>query len=439
MTEFITMPRLSDTMEEGTVIKWHKKVGEKIEEGDLLAEIETDKAIQEFESEFNGYLLHIGIPEGKSAKVDSLLAIIGENTNLDINSILSRYNNNNELKNLNSNNNELKNLNNNNNELKNLNNNNNELNYLNNNNNELNYLNNNNNELNYLNNNNNERIIVSPLAKMMAKKKLISLKEIKGSGENGRIIKRDIENYEMSKTRNNIKNYEFSNLTSHEVINSSIRKVIAKRLAESKVTAPHYYLMIEVDMQNTIKSRSIINKNLKEEEKISFNDLIIKAAALALMENPKINSSWKEDYIIYHCNINIGVAIAVEDGLLVPVITHADKKTLRQISLEVKEKSRKARSRKISQEEMEGSTFTISNLGMFGVESFTSIINQPNSCILSIGAILEKPIIKNGIVVPGNIMKISLACDHRVVDGAIGSIYLQSIKKYLEDPIIMII
>lgn len=401
MAEFITMPRLSDTMEEGTVIKWHKAVGEKILEGDLLVEIETDKAIQELESEFNGYLLYIEVTEGKRAKVDSLIAIMGESPNLDLENLLSRYRN------------KKKNI------------------------------------IPIETNDRNKRLLISPLAKRMAKNKSISLEKIKGSGTNGRIIKRDIENYqmEMNKKINATrieKTLKGSILTSNEIINSSIRKVFAKRLAESKFTAPHYYLMIEIDMKKTIKSRSILNKNLKEEEKITINDLIIKAAALSLKKNPKINSSWKNDKTIYHSNIHIGVAVAVEDGLLVPVVTNADKKTLLQMSLEVKEKARtarktrKTRKSQISQEEMENSTFTISNLGMFGIESFTSIINQPNSCILSVGAILEKPVIKNGIVIPGNIMKISLACDHRVVDGTIGSIFLQSLKKFLEDPITML-
>lgn len=387
MAEFITMPRLSDTMEEGTVIKWYKAVGENILEGDLLASIETDKAIQELESEFNGYLLYIEIPEGKSAKVDSLIAIIGESPNLDIDNLLSLYSNKKTIETYDS----------------------------------------------------NKRLSISPLAKIMAKNKSISLENIKGSGINGRIIKRDIENYQMeinkkiNATRIE-KTLKVSILTSNEIINSSIRKVFAKRLAESKFTAPHYYLMISIDMKNSIKSRSILNKNLKEEEKITFNDLIIKAAALSLKNNPKINSSWKNDKTIYHSNINIGIVVAVEDGLIVPVVKNADKKTLLQMSLEVKEK---ARNSQISQEE--NSTFTISNLGMFGIESFTSIINQPNSCILSVGAILEKPVIKNGIVIKGNIMKISLACDHRVVDGNIGSSFLQSIKIFLEDPITMLI
>ncbi len=384
MAEFITMPRLSDTMEEGTVIKWHKKVGEKISEGDLLAEIETDKAIQEFESDSNGFLIYIGVPEGKSAKVDSLLAIIGESTNLDVNNLLSLKNEKNNEK-------------------------------------------------------NNGKLFVSPLAKIMAKQKSISLEDIKGTGTNGRIIKRDIEKYQIEIDKKMNASTKSNSLTANEVINSSIRKLIAKRLSESKFTAPHYYLIIEVDMKNSIKSRTIINKNLKEEEKISFNDIFIKAAALSLKDNPIINSSWTNDKTIYHTGIHIGVAIAVEDGLLVPVIFDADQKSLLQISLEVKEKARKARKRTLSKEDLEGSTFTISNLGMFGIESFTSIINQPNSCILSVGAILEKPVIIDGIVVSGNIMKLSLACDHRVIDGQEGSTFLLSIKKYLEDPILMII
>lgn len=397
MAEFITMPRISETMEEGTVIKWHKAVGEKILEGDLLAEIETDKAIQELESEFNGYLLYIKISEGKSAKVDDLLAVIGESPNLDIDNLLSLYSN------------KKKNI------------------------------------IPIETNDSNKRLFISPLAKrIMEKNKSISLEDIKGSGINGRIIKRDIENYQMEINKKiNATSIEKplngSILTSNKIINSSIRKVFAQRIAESKFTAPHYYLMIEIDMKNSIKSRSILNKNLKEEEKITFNDLIIKAAALSLKKNQKINSSWNNDKTIYHSHINIGIAVAVEVGILVPVVTEADKKTLFQMSLEVKEKAIKARNSKISQEEMENNTFTISNLGMFGIESFTSIINQPNSCILSVGAILEKPVIKNGLVIPGNIMKITLACDHRVVDGTIGSSFLQCIKKFLEDPITMLL
>lgn len=388
------MPRLSDTMEEGTVIKWHKSVGDTISEGDLLAEIETDKAIQEFESEYNGYLLYIGVPNGKRVKVDTLLAIIAENPNEDINNLLYIHNN--------SVNKDISNI---------------------------------------TPNGSKERLLISPLAKMMAKNKSFSLENIKGSGINGRIVKRDIENYQMKiNNRINSSNKEkilntSTILTSKEVINSSFRKVIAKRLTESKFTAPHYYLMIEIDMKESIKSRIILNNNLKKEEKISFNDLIIKAAALSLKKNMNINSSWINDKIIYHSNINIGVAIATEEGLFVPVITEADNKKLLQISLEIKEKIKSARTRKISKKEIEGSTFTISNLGMFGIEIFTSIINQPNSCILSVGAILEKPVIKNGIVVRGNIMKISLACDHRIIDGSIGSFFLRDIKNFLENPI----
>lgn len=397
MAEFITMPRLSDTMEEGTVIKWHKVVGEKILEGDLLVEIETDKAVQELESEFNGYFLYIAIPEGKSAKVGNLIAIIGESTNLDIDNLLYLYSNN------------KKNI------------------------------------YTIETNVNNKRLFISPLAKIMAKNKSISLEDIKGSGTNGRIIKRDIENYQMeiNKKINYTRIQQTLNssiLTSNKLINSSIRKVFANKLAESKFTVPQYYLMIDIDMKNSIKSRSILNFYLKEEEKITFNDLIIKAAALSLKKIPKINSSWKNDKTILHSNIHIGVTVAFEeDFLLIPVVKNADKKTLLQISLEIKEKARNTRNSKIYQEEMVNSTFTISNLGTFGIESFTSIINQPNSSILSVGAILEKPVIKNGIVIIGNIMKINLTCDHRIVDGTIGGSFLQSIKIFLEDPITMLL
>ncbi|YBU88892.1 MAG: dihydrolipoamide acetyltransferase family protein [Candidatus Walczuchella monophlebidarum] len=369
MVELITMPRLSDTMEEGTVVKWYKKLGDKVSEGDLLAEIETDKAVQEFESEYNGYLLYIGIPEGQSATVDSVLAVIGPKVT-DVKPVYHKEKT------------------------------------------------------------NKKRIFSSPLARKIAREKSISLSKIKGSGENGRIIKRDLDSY--------LEKPQKVTTPVREVMLSPMRKVIAKRLVESKFTAPHYYLMIEVDMKNTVQYRKVINENFKY-IKISFNDFIIKASAMALREHPKINSTWKEDKIIYHDNINIGIAVASEESLFVPVILQADKKMLRQISVEAKDKYSRARERKIQSKEMEGSTFTISNLGMFGIEIFTSIINQPNSCILSVGTILEKPVIKNGQIVTGNIMKLSLACDHRTIDGATGSAYLRTLKQFLENPIMMIV
>ncbi|WP_103327045.1 2-oxo acid dehydrogenase subunit E2 [Bacteroidetes bacterium endosymbiont of Geopemphigus sp.] len=415
--EVITMPRLSDTMEEGTVVKWHKQTGDKVSEGDLLAEIETDKAVQEFESEYDGYLLYLGVPEGKSAAIDTVLAVIGpqriDMTNIllssigkkndanqaqiDFSSLTAEKNNASKDKNQ------------------------------------------------AISANDGTRIFASPLAKKIAQERSISLAEIKGSGENGRIVKKDLENYQPQATQKiqnltltqTLPSRVISSPKSREVPNSSMRKIISKRLSESKFAAPHYYLMIEVDMQNAVQSRKAINENLKY-GKISFNDLVIKAAAMALKMHPQINTSWQEDKIIYHGDINIGVAVAVEDGLLVPVILQADQKNLREISAEVKDKAGRARVHKMQTQEMEGSTFTISNLGMFGIETFTSIINQPNSCILSVGAILEKPVVKNAQIIPRNLMKLSLACDHRTVDGATGSAYLQELKKLLENPVVMI-
>ncbi|AGS33474.1 Dihydrolipoamide acetyltransferase component of pyruvate dehydrogenase complex [Candidatus Karelsulcia muelleri] len=367
MAEVIFMPRLSDTMVVGTVVKWHKKIGEKILEGDILAEIETDKAIQELEAEYNSTLLYIGIKEGESAPVNSVLAILGSE-NEDISSLLKQ------------------------------------------------------NKIN----NNYKRIFISPLAKKLAFDKGILLDNIKGTGINGRIIKKDIERYLDDKK------------SSNEVNHSNIRKIISKRLINSKIESPHYSLFIEVIMDNLIKLRDSINEK-KYLDKISFNDLIVKASALAIKENPKINSSWTEKSILYHNNINIGIAVALEDGLIVPVINQVDEKSLRQISFEIKEKVIKAKEKKIKSNELEGSTFTVSNLGMFGIDSFTSIINQPNSCILSVGSIKKKPIINNDKIVIGNTTKLTLTCDHRIIDGAVGSDYLKSLKHLLQEPLNIII
>jgi len=367
MAEVIFMPRLSDTMVVGTVVKWHKKIGEKILEGDILAEIETDKAIQELEAEYNSTLLYIGIKEGESAPVNSVLAILGSE-NEDISSLLKQ------------------------------------------------------NKIN----NNYKRIFISPLAKKLAFDKGILLDNIKGTGINGRILKKDIERY----IDNNLDDKKSSN----EVNHSNIRKIISKRLINSKIESPHYSLFIEVIMDNLIKLRDSINEK-KYLDKISFNDLIVKASALAIKENPKINSSWTEKSILYHNNINIGIAVALEDGLIVPVINQVDEKSLRQISFEIKEKVIKAKEKKIKSNELEGSTFTVSNLGMFGIDSFTSIINQPNSCILSVGSIKKKPIINNDKIVIGHTTKFTLTCDHRIIDGAVGSDYLKSLKHLLQEPL----
>ncbi|WP_110483144.1 dihydrolipoamide acetyltransferase family protein [Candidatus Karelsulcia muelleri] len=359
MAEVIFMPRLSDTMEEGTVVKWHKKIGDKILEGDILAEIETDKAIQEFEAEYNSTLLYIGIKEGETAPVNSLLAILGSE-NEDISSLLKE----NHIK------------------------------------------------------KNNKKIFISPLAKKIALEKGISLENIKGSGNNGRIIKKDIEKY--------------NNHLSEKVDHSNMRKIISKRLMNSQMESPHYSLFLEIKMDNLIKLREYINE-MNYLKKISFNDLIVKASAIAIKENPKINSSWTEKSILYHKNINIGIAVALEDGLIVPVIYNVDDKSLIKISLEIKEKVRKAKEKKLN--DLEGSTFTVSNLGMFGIDSFTSIINQPNSCILSVGRIKKKPIINNDKIVIGHTTKFTLTCDHRMIDGAVGSDYLKCLKHLLQEPL----
>lgn len=417
----ISMPRLSDTMEEGTVAKWHKAVGEKVSEGDILAEIETDKAVQEFESEYDGTLLYIGAEEGKSAPVDTVLAIIGpEGT--DVSGIAGGSSKPKEKK-AEAPKEEKKETDNNKEEKK---------------------------EEKKAetvqvetkssdssqNMSSGERVFASPLAKSLAKEKGINLQTVKGSGDHGRITKKDIENYKPQAASAALQN--FVKQESKSVANSQMRKIIAKRLAESKFTAPHYYLNVEVDMDNCMGSREQINK-LNPESKISFNDIIVKACALALRKHPQVNSSWKGEETLIHGDINIGVAVAVEDGLLVPVIKNTDFKSFAEISGEVKDMAKRARERKLKADEMEGSTFSVSNLGMFGIESFTSIINQPNSCILSVGAIVQKPVVKNGQIVVGNTMKLSMACDHRTVDGATGAQFLQTLVLYLENPITMFI
>ena len=409
----IRMPRLSDTMEEGTVASWFKKVGEKVDEGEILAEIETDKATMEFESFYSGTLLHIGLSEGDSAKVDSLLAIIGPN-GMDISQYLNGsvkiepdVGQNEELKV------EQKP--------------------------ERNIIDEKVTSVKSLVDVNSERIFISPLAKKLAKDKNIDISTIKGSGENGRIVKSDIENYKepvvqtMSQTtKSSSDSQEYS-----EVIHSQMRKVIAKRLSESKFSAPHYYLNVELDMSETIEFRKQCNSI--PDTKISFNDIIIKACAVALRNNPSVNSQWYDDRIRYNNFVNIGVAVGVDDGLIVPVLKNADKMSVAEISTTVKEMAGLARDKKLTPEMMQGSTFTISNLGMFGIESFTSIINPPNSVILSVGAILQKPVVKDGEIVVGNTMKLTLACDHRVVDGLTGSKFLQALKPLIENPLSMLI
>lgn len=436
MAQIITMPRLSDTMTEGVVATWLKQVGDVVKEGDILAEIETDKATMEFESFNAGVLLHIGVQEGQTAPVDSVLAILGP-AGTDVSA--------------------------------------------------------------FLNgtpapaaaavenvaaaaptattvaaqpttvvaqdqtNNPTGRILASPLAKKIAEDKGINLSQVKGSGENGRIVKQDVENFNPGQAVQTIQSAAPQTAVasapqvkeeqkaaaapvkpfvpagekfSEEVKNSSMRKVIAKRLSESKFTAPHYYLTIEVHMDGAMDSRKLINAI--PDTKVSFNDMVIKACAMALKKHPQVNSQWTEANTILNHHINIGVAVAVEDGLVVPVLNFTDQMSLSQIGSAVKDLAGRARVKKLQPSEMEGSTFTISNLGMFGISEFTSIINQPNSAILSVGAIVEQPVVKNGQIVVGNVMKVTLACDHRTVDGATGAQFLQTLKTYLENPVTML-
>jgi len=413
MAEIITMPRLSDTMTEGVVAQWLKKVGDKVSEGDILAEIETDKATMEFESFNEGTLLYIGLNDGESAPVDSLLAIIGEEGE-DINKIIEGF----KIKPSEPENTapkeepktEIKTF----------------------------------DKKTPVNiqasqissTGSSERIIASPLAKKIAKEKGINLNSITGSGENGRVIKRDVENYIPTATQTTTNLPMVSEESFEETKNSQMRKTIARRLAESKFTAPHYYLMIEIDMDNAITSRKSINE--LPDTKVSFNDMIVKASAMALKKHPRVNSQWFDDRTRINHHVNIGVAVAVEDGLVVPVIPFTDQKSMTQIGAEVKDMAVRAKSKKLTPAEMEGSTFTVSNLGMFGISEFTSIINQPNSAILSVGAIIQKPVVKNGEIVVGNTMKVTLACDHRTVDGATGSAFLQTLKQFIENPVTML-
>lgn len=428
----VNMPRLSDTMEEGTVAAWLKKEGDTVEEGDILAEIETDKATMEFESFNSGTLLKIGIQEGETAKVDTLLAIIGpagtdvsaiatdaatapkkqakkeekEEDEKQVEKTAQKEEKNKEQKKEASAETSKSET-----------------------------------QTNNSNSNNSGRIFISPLAKKMAEEKGIDIHNVSGSGENGRIVKSDIENFKPSAVATTSAVNAASSFVSvgtetfEEVPNSQMRKTIAKRLGESKFTAPHYYLGLDLDMDNAIASRNAINQ--LPDTKISFNDMVIKAAAMALRKHPRVNTQWTEKNTIIAKHIHIGVAVAVEDGLLVPVLPFADQMSMQQIGSKVKELAVKARNKKLQPDEMQGSTFTISNLGMFGITEFTSIINQPNSAIMSVGAIIQKPVVKEGQIVVGNVMKITLACDHRTVDGATGAAFLQTFKSYIENPIVM--
>ena len=407
MAEVVNMPRLSDTMTEGVVAKWHKNVGDQVSEGDLLAEIETDKATMEFESFQEGFLLHIGVAEGAKAPVDSILAILGEKGE-DITELLKP-------------------------------------------------------EAETTPEpkkeepakpapktvetpkkeepkvsippvktpeapvESNGKAVASPLAKKLADERNINLALVKGTGDAGRIVKRDIDNFSGGNSAPSIERYT-------EVEVSQMRKVIAQRLGESKFSAPHFYLTCEINMDKTIEARKAINT--VSPVKISFNDMIVKATSMALQAHPQVNSSWLGDRIRFNEHIHIGVAMAIEDGLLVPVVRFANNKRLSEISAEVKEYGVRAKAKKLQPEDWEGNTFTISNLGMFDIEAFTAIINPPDACILAIGSIVEKPIVKNGEIVIGNTLKVTLSCDHRVVDGVVGSKFLGTLKSYLENPVL---
>lgn len=427
MAEIVYMPKLSDTMTEGVVAAWNKKVGEEVKEGEILAEIETDKATMEFESFYDGVLLHIGVETGSAAPVNSVLAVIGakdedvaeilKNAVADDNEsdtsipqeeskaeaaaaptnptpsatpsptpVVSEASNPAKAP------------------------------------------------------SSNDKIFASPLAKKLARDKGIDLNTLQGSGDNGRIIKRDIDHYipftpaattaQFSAAPSGTESY------TDETV-SQMRKTIARRLADSKFSAPHFYLTLDIDMDNAIAARKAMNA--MEGVKVSFNDMVVKSVAHSLKKNPNVNSAWMGDFIRRNDHVHIGVAVAVEDGLLVPVVKFADTKGLMQISAEVKDFAQKAKDKKLQPSDWEGNTFTISNLGMFGIESFTAIVNPPDSCILAIGGIKQVPVVKDGALVPGNVMKVTLSCDHRVVDGATGAAFLKDFKQFLENPVAMLL
>ena len=413
--EIITMPRLSDTMEEGTVSSWLVNVGDIVKEGDILAEIETDKATMEFESFHEGTLLYIGINVGETAKVDSLLAVIGDANsdyktavdNFGLNPVLVDKTDQTDVSDLVSEtpdtNSEL--------------------------------------IIDSISNNPNSRVLASPLAKKIAKEKNIDISLVDGSGDNGRIIKEDIENFKPTPTTvtDNIdsKIPESGIESFEEIENSQMRKTIARRLKESKFSAPHYYLSVEFEMDNAIAFRNQYNS--LPETKISFNDIVVKACAIALKQHPRVNSQWFEDKMRLNNHVHVGVAVGVPDGLVVPVIRFANEKSIPEIGNLVKNYASKARDKKLSPDEMKGSTFTVSNLGMFGIEEFTSIINQPNSAILSVGSIIKKPVVREDKITIGHTMKLTLACDHRTVDGVTGSLFLQTLKGFVENPVTMLV
>ncbi|NOT49807.1 MAG: pyruvate dehydrogenase complex dihydrolipoamide acetyltransferase [Chitinophagaceae bacterium] len=428
MDEVVLMPRLSDTMEEGVIASWHKNVGDAVKKGEVLADIETDKATMELESYKNGTLLYIGAQKGEKIPVNALLCIIGEKANVDVDAIIAA------VKPGVSQKSEVKS------EKK---------------------------EISSqqksqpsvagttitasqqtVTSNENGRVKASPLAKKLAKEKGVDLKLVHGSGDGGRITKSDIDSFKEpgvqrseSEVNTTIPIKQFDVATAAEgytdIPNSQIRGVIAKRLGESKFSAPHFYLTMEINMDNAISARTQLNE--VSPVKISFNDLVIKAAALALRQHPAVNASWLGDKIRRWSHIHIGVAVAIEDGLIVPVVRFADQKSLPQIAGEAKELAGKAKSKKLQPNEFTGNTFTISNLGMMDIDEFTAIINPPDSCIMAVGKIKEVVVKKPEGFGVSNMMKITLSCDHRSVDGATGAAFLQTFKKYLENPVMMLL
>ncbi|HEY4285677.1 MAG TPA: pyruvate dehydrogenase complex dihydrolipoamide acetyltransferase [Puia sp.] len=443
MEEVILMPRLSDTMTEGVIADWHKKVGDMVKKGDVLADIETDKATMELESYKEGKLLYIGAQKGDKIAINSLLAVIGDEKKVDVEKIKAAANQGAASQDA---------------------------------------------ALggatssgggvaagaaeaatggaaqasgaaaavepahSGLSVSADGRIKASPLAKKLAAEKGIDISQVAGSGDNGRIVKKDVDSYVPGgKTASTAASAtqpatggkpaalpaSIGQVSYDEVPVSQMRKVIAKRLAESKFTAPHFYVTMSIDMDKAVESRAKMNE--VSPVKISFNDIVLKAVAISLKQHPALNSSWLGDKIRINHHVNIGVAVAIEDGLLVPVVRFADLKSLSQIGAEVKDLAQRAKAKKLQPADWEGSTFTISNMGMFGVDEFTAIINPPDACILAVSAIQQVPVVKNGAIVPGNVMKLTLSCDHRVVDGASGSAFLQTVKSYLEEPLRMMI
>ncbi len=414
MAEIIRMPKMSDTMEEGVIAGWLKKVGDEVKSGDILAEVETDKATMELESYDDGVLLHIGVKSGDSVPVNEVIAIIGDKGE-DVDDILKNLNsttNEEKVEDIPEEKTEIKSE-------------------------ETKETKSEETVIEKRNDNDRKRIKVSPLAKKLASDKGVNLSEVSGSGDGGRIVKSDIENFSNSIDSIDQKTVELPKIYSkesyEEIPVTQMRKTISKRLSESKFSSPHFYLTMEIDMENCINGRKKINES--SERKISFNDIILKAVAVSLRKHPMVNSSLLDDKIRLNHHIHIGVAVAVDDGLLVPVIRFADNKSLSHISMEVKDLATKAKQKKLQPSDWEGNTFTISNLGMFGIDEFTAIINPNDSCILAVGGIKNTPVIKNGEIVPGNIMKVTLSCDHRIVDGATGSAFLNTVKELIEDPI----